>query len=195
MASNDTSGTSLQRFSASREGMVERLFARLLANYGALFADRWAGCNPEEVKAEWARRLDGMPAYRIGYALANLPKWPPTLPEFLAICSEAPARAVPSNVVAMPTLPSQAGMLPSAEERRALVAKMRALRMQRMPAPPDPEAERARQLAALQRMTTATAPSTTSPAQPASPSTSREAPTSTSGASSRATGESTAGRR
>jgi len=76
------------------DAWVERIFSRLEGRYGAMFHDRWKGCDLANVRATWAEELAPFAARpeAIGYALKVLAasKFPPTLPEFLDACRNAP---------------------------------------------------------------------------------------------------------
>ncbi len=101
---------------ASPEAIVDRLFQRLATLYGRAWLDLWAGIPIDAVKAEWARSLHGMAPEAIGLALESLKtegvKFPPNLPEFIALCRQfvrrgphrlalaAPRYAPPENVFA-----------------------------------------------------------------------------------------------
>lgn len=126
---NDLSATSPRKPSGFQRDHVERLFARLCACYGAKFLDLWTGVDIEEVKAEWARQLNGMPLQAIANAIDRLGKFPPSLPEFRELC-QAEADRMPQAPVSVPTppptLPSNAFRLLSLEERRAKIAELKA---------------------------------------------------------------------
>jgi len=87
------------------DAVVARLFTALRASYGAAFDRQWE-CppdeNPEEfgaaMKAHWARELGGYARNLrpIAYALENLPEYPPTLPQFRALCRRAPGITAPA---------------------------------------------------------------------------------------------------
>lgn len=124
--SEAASGSLMVRFAGSRSDHVERLFSRLAANYGDLFLKRWGGVDLDDVRAEWARQLDGVPGYRVGYALDNLPPFPPTLPEFKALCAAAPLQSVPLPAP-VATLPRESERVLSLEERKARLETMKAL--------------------------------------------------------------------
>ncbi len=70
---------------------VERIFAVMAAHYGARFADAWRGVDAAEMKAAWARKLAGLTPQQIKRGLAGLEqcRFPPTLPEFMALCRQA----------------------------------------------------------------------------------------------------------
>jgi len=67
---------------------VERLFERLLAMYGRKFADMWGCVEIASLKATWAKALADLTPEEIGAGLARCLErdWPPTLPEFRALC-------------------------------------------------------------------------------------------------------------
>lgn len=84
--------TKLRELSTGRQGeWVDRIFARLSAMYGARFADMWAGLDLAMVKAAWSEDLGDLSAEEItrGVTACKLRTWPPTLPEFLALCRPA----------------------------------------------------------------------------------------------------------
>jgi hypothetical protein len=65
---------------------VERLFSKLLSEYGSRFSDMWAGVPADEVKAQWGRRLAGYEPQEIKRGLDSLEPTAPTLPKFLLLC-------------------------------------------------------------------------------------------------------------
>jgi len=78
---------------------VQRLWAEMRREYGAAFDRQWqcpAGVEPCDHVAglmlHWARKLSQFKArpHAIRYGLDNLPPHPPSLPEFVAICKQAP---------------------------------------------------------------------------------------------------------
>lgn len=84
-----TTGQSTERPSVSPDAIVDRLFQRLHAMYGAKWLDLWASCPLDAVKAEWARALTGHEVEAIRLALEHLVTagnpFPPTLPEFASL--------------------------------------------------------------------------------------------------------------
>lgn len=93
---------------------IDRIFMRMQGLYGALFLDRWKGCDMANVKAVWADELSGFvdQPERIAYALKSLAenKFPPTLPEFISACRQAPAK---------PSVPALEHRMTEADEARA----------------------------------------------------------------------------
>lgn len=73
---------------------VERIFTRMLARYGSLWINAWAGVDAQAMIEDWGRVLDGLPAHMISYGLENLPDRPPIATQFRAICIQRPARHV-----------------------------------------------------------------------------------------------------
>lgn len=70
---------------------VERLFERFAAMYGGKFLDLWRDMDVAAVKSAWAEDLAGLTVDEIKSGLAALKTrpWPPTLPEFIALCRPA----------------------------------------------------------------------------------------------------------
>lgn len=90
------------------EPWIEKIFSKFEARYGSLFHDRWKGCDLANVKETWAEELAPF-ANRpeaIGHALKVLAsaKFPPTLPEFIESCRNAPEAYQP----ALPYKPTKA---------------------------------------------------------------------------------------
>jgi len=73
---------------------VDSLFDRLEAAYGSKWLNMWGNTNLANVKALWAEKLAGFSdnPKALSYALNCLDEhpFPPTLPEFLALCRKAP---------------------------------------------------------------------------------------------------------
>lgn len=71
------------------DNVIDRLFARLEALYGAKFADVWKNCDLENVKSVWADELGGMTRDELlaGLNGCKMKDWPPTLPEFIKLCN------------------------------------------------------------------------------------------------------------
>jgi hypothetical protein len=67
---------------------IDRLFDRMIATYGARFADMWASSDAHTVKAVWADGLRGLAGdeIRTGLDSLNDKPFPPTLPEFKRLC-------------------------------------------------------------------------------------------------------------
>lgn len=89
--SNEANATLPVKLSALPDSWVERIFSRMAALYGTLFSDRWRDADLSEVKAVWAEELasfsDNPECYGLALkALVDGYKFPPTLPEFVALC-------------------------------------------------------------------------------------------------------------
>lgn len=82
------------------DAWISKIFSKFEARYGSLFHDRWKGCDLANVKETWAEELAPFAAKpeAIGYALKVLAnaKFPPTLPEFIEACRNAPAPHQPA---------------------------------------------------------------------------------------------------
>ena len=79
----------LAELSTSRQSeWVDRLFARLSALYGARFADMWSACDLAHVKEVWRSELADLAPEEVarGVEATRGLKFPPTLPEFFALC-------------------------------------------------------------------------------------------------------------
>lgn len=109
---------STARPSALPDAWIDRLFMRFAVLYGKHWLDMWAGIPMEQVKAAWASELASVPAERFGPALQAVGKFPPTLPEFVALCKPQPP--IPSPAYHRALLPSQKGAPPSAEVQREI---------------------------------------------------------------------------
>ena len=75
------------------DSWVESLLARMLATYGQKFRSQWADVPPETLRETWAVALGRFDGARIKWALEQMVatcSWPPTLPEFVALCRQAP---------------------------------------------------------------------------------------------------------
>jgi hypothetical protein len=123
IAMNDvtTSGTSRAKPSALPDAWIDRLFLRFSQMYGKLWLDMWEHIPMDGVKATWAEDLAGCSADQIRHALDHCKthlKFPPTCPEFVALCREF--REKPQNVAYLPAPVSR--MPPHvAEQLRAFV--------------------------------------------------------------------------
>ena len=101
---------------------VERIFARMSAMYGRLFAEMWAGTDLGEVKAIWADDLSPFCGTQIAWAMEQCKTrdLPPTLPMFRGLCQQAPrpeAQALPAPRVAREVAQERAMELRRAADR------------------------------------------------------------------------------
>ena len=67
--------------------LTEKVLSKLALTYGVRFNDVYAGMEPEMVRRNWARELDGVSREGVLYAMANLPeRYPPNVLEFRRLC-------------------------------------------------------------------------------------------------------------
>lgn len=71
-------------------GWIDRLFDRFAALYGKHWFEMWADVPMADVKDAWATELRGVSGQQIVAALEKVGKFPPTLPEFVALCKPVP---------------------------------------------------------------------------------------------------------
>lgn len=67
---------------------VEKLFHKMLLDYGKKFTDQWGGADTDELIAHWSREMGGYSGQEISRGLKAMDgrDWPPTLPEFKKMC-------------------------------------------------------------------------------------------------------------
>lgn len=78
---------------------IDRIFEKLTLVYGAEFLSRWKGIPLDEVKADWARELDGLEnrPEAIKHALEHLPTdKAPTVLQFRELTRRAPDKGLPA---------------------------------------------------------------------------------------------------
>lgn len=78
---------------------IDRIFEKLTLVYGAEFLNRWKGGPLDEVKADWAKELDGLENRHeaIKYALQHLPTdKAPTVLQFRELTRRAPDKQAPA---------------------------------------------------------------------------------------------------
>lgn len=70
------------------EKWVKALFNKMAFSYGVKFADQWKGIDPDGIKRHWAQKLFVLTTDELTRGVLRLDSraWPPTLPEFLALC-------------------------------------------------------------------------------------------------------------
>lgn len=84
--------TSLQTSSTSTtplpESWIERMFEKMLLDYGKKFTDMWGAADTDQLIAHWARELASYTGSEIKRGLDGMAtrEWPPTLPEFKKMC-------------------------------------------------------------------------------------------------------------
>lgn len=78
------------------DSWISKIFEHMAGLYGSKFSDLWSGSNLETVQRIWADKLGGfksMPnAIKEALDALDSKPFPPTLPEFLALCREAGRR-------------------------------------------------------------------------------------------------------
>jgi hypothetical protein len=89
---------------------IDRLFAYMETLYGAKFADLWRGTDIAKVKLVWEQKLAPFSEIKgcMRQALAALDErpFPPTLPEFIALCRDA-AKRIGTDTKRLTYTPSQ----------------------------------------------------------------------------------------
>lgn len=77
--------------------VIDRLFSRLLATYGAAWTRQLSDVPIADVKTAWGYELSGYIDHldAIAYGLDNLPERCPNVIQFRNLCRAAPARDVP----------------------------------------------------------------------------------------------------
>lgn len=77
--------------------VIDRLFERLGATYGASWTRQWVDVPMNDVKTAWAHELHGYSTnlQLLAWALENLPERCPNVIEFRNLCRRAPAPDVP----------------------------------------------------------------------------------------------------
>lgn len=102
--------TSPPKLSVLPDGWIAKIFDHMAAMYGSKFADLWRGTEPEKVRAMWAEKLAGFAdkPQAIKQALSALDDhpFPPTMPEFLALCRDA-AKRIGDNKPALTHKPTE----------------------------------------------------------------------------------------
>lgn len=70
------------------ESWVEKMFHKMLLDYGKKFTDQWGGAESNELIAHWAQQMGSYTGPEIARGLTAMEKrdWPPTLPEFKKMC-------------------------------------------------------------------------------------------------------------
>lgn len=67
---------------------IESLFDKMAFSYGVRFADQWVGISSEGMLRHWAEKLGALSRDELlaGFRMLETRTWPPTLPEFIALC-------------------------------------------------------------------------------------------------------------
>lgn len=113
------------------EKIIARLFAEFSAMYGKKFADQWSGVDPELLRSVWAEKLsryiDRPQVIRGALVRCENSPWPPTLPEFLAMCGDescALARREMDMAVSRPAIPDNRTPEERKEQSRQALAEL-----------------------------------------------------------------------
>lgn len=79
---------SLTLIDALPESWIERMFDKMMLDYGKKFVDQWSGADPEKLIAHWAVEMASYTGQEIKHGLAAMANqdWPPTLPMFKKLC-------------------------------------------------------------------------------------------------------------
>lgn len=95
--------TSAARPSVLPDAWIEKCFQKFEDFYGSKWAAQYGSFPRDRVKMTWAEELAGFAdkPESIGRALKNLGQFPPTLPEFQAMCRDA-ARSIGDKTKALP---------------------------------------------------------------------------------------------
>jgi hypothetical protein len=106
---------------------IDKIFGHMGAYYGSLFADRWKDCDIAEVKRVWAESLanfsDNPECFKASLrSMIDECQFPPTLPEFVALCRKHYVRP-PLQQAALPDIPPA---YTSKEEGRRRLAELKA---------------------------------------------------------------------
>lgn len=111
------------------DSWVESLLDRMAAMYGEKFVRQWERTNPSAMRDMWAESLGQFDGERIKWALLHLVSnnpFPPTLPEFVMLCRQAPrpeAPALPAPIVPKSVAQQRAEELAQASEKIASAKK------------------------------------------------------------------------
>lgn len=101
-----------QQSTAISAELIDRLFKGMGNAYGALMLDRWKDCDLADVKALWLRQLSRHTVAQFAEAskqMLTVCPFPPTLPEFDALCVAAGKKGITiaAHRPAVLTLPSR----------------------------------------------------------------------------------------
>jgi len=77
--------------------VIDRIFERMVATYGAGWTRMWADVPMADVRVVWAHELAAFCGctHRIAWAMENLPQRCPNAIEFKALCRQAPTQPAP----------------------------------------------------------------------------------------------------
>lgn len=126
-------------FSALQPRAVDRLFARFVAMYGAPAMQRmWADAPMDGVKETWGAALGRFSLEQILAGLQALDasgaKFPPTLPEFVALCVRKPDAVPAAHRKLLPVPDRTAEEIAAGAEQMARIRQMLRGATKRVPA-------------------------------------------------------------
>ena len=99
---------------------IDWLFEQLAARYGRHWFDLWSDVPMADVKNAWQEELTGFTMAQAKAALAKSGKFPPTLPEFVALCKPDPIPAAQREFARLPAAKGAAHPAVQAEIDRFL---------------------------------------------------------------------------
>jgi hypothetical protein len=122
-----------QSFNALPERAIERLFARFAAMYGDQHMRRmWGQQDVEQVKFAWARALWRFDLQALLAGIQALERsgqaFPPSLPEFVALCQQASQSAAEAHRPALPVPDRTAEQIAAGAQQMAQVRSAITLR-------------------------------------------------------------------
>lgn len=89
----NSSGKSMNPESSKPSGLDDRLIAKLWSVMARMYGHRWTSSFGETDDGTWAKGLRGLTAEQIGHGISKIlapnseaDGWPPSLPEFRAMC-------------------------------------------------------------------------------------------------------------
>lgn len=115
--------------------IIDQLFDRFSLLYGARMANMWEGLNPDRIKQAWRQELAEFDADIIVRAAGMLKEkekvFPPTLPEFAALCRQTKGLKEPYHSAHQPApkLPAPDNSKATAEAKARCMATARSLGM------------------------------------------------------------------
>lgn len=110
---------------AAPEHWVTALFEKMSRMWGNTFLDKWRDVDLAGVKVEWGKGLRKLstPELKAGVDAMLTLKFPPTLPEFYALCKQARASELPAAAALTNQTKAQAAVVSANVKRmRALIA-------------------------------------------------------------------------
>lgn len=110
---------------------IDRLFDKLKALYGSQFLLQWKDVNHDDVNRIWKAALENFSndvlADALGGVLASCPDFPPSLPKFVSLCTEAHARRNPPKKPEQFALPAPDTSEENKAKRLAAADKLRTI--------------------------------------------------------------------